>query len=48
MTDEKEKENEVQDNEQNEPKKENTIYGWGMNPDNTGYTDSGTPIYLGD
>lgn len=38
--------NEVQNDEQNEPKK--TINGWSMNPDNTGYTDSGTPVYLGD
>lgn len=50
MTDETntQNENEVQDNEQNEPKKENTINGWSMNTDNTGYTDSGTPVYLGD
>lgn len=38
--------NEVQNDEQNEPK--NTINWWSMNTDNTGYTDSGTPIYLGD
>lgn len=37
---------EVQNDEQNEPKK--TINGWSMNTDNTGYTDSGTPVYLGD
>lgn len=36
------------DNEvQKEPKK-TTTNGWAMNPDNTGYSDSGTPIYLGD
>ena len=39
--------NEVQNEVQNEPKK-TTTNGWAMNPDNTGYSDSGTPIYLGD
>jgi hypothetical protein len=48
MTDETntQNDNEVQNDEQNEPKK--TINGWSMNTDNTGYTDSGTPVYLGD
>lgn len=48
MTDETNtNDNEVQKDEQEKNKSE-TINGWSMNTDNTGYTDSGTPVYLGD